>query len=113
MKKAAVIFFFALISAVCAARDPYVGYIYPAGIQAGTTNRFIIGGQKMWHLRGLYFGCDGLRVLNIEKVPSLQPPTGMQRKHLKNWLDGIAKGIRTEPPKPDDPHMSEWRSNVW
>ena len=113
MKKTVLALTAAFISAVCAARDPYVGYIYPSGIQAGTTNRFIVGGQKMWHLRGLHFGCTGLRVLKIERVPSLQPPTGMQRKHLKNWLDGIAKGVKTEPPKPDDPHISEWRSNEW
>ena len=25
--------------------DPYVGYIYPCGIQAGTTNRLLVGGQ--------------------------------------------------------------------
>ena len=95
------------------AADPYAGYIYPAGIQAGTTNRFIIGGQNMWNIQGVHFGHPGLHVLKIEKVPGFSPPTGLQRKHLKNWLDGIAAGHPEEPPKPDDPHLDEWRSNVW
>ena len=106
---------FALASAVFsdAAADPYAGYIYPAGIQAGTTNRFIVGGQKMWRLRGVHFGCRGLKVLDIKSVPRFSPPAGMQRKHLVNWLDGIAKGVKTEPEKPNDPHITEWRSNRW
>ncbi len=97
---------------LCAA-DPYAGYIYPAGIQAGTTNRLIIGGQNLYAVRDVYFSNPGVKVLNIEKVPAFAPPTGAQRKHLKNWLDGIAAGRIDEPPKPKDPHINEWRSNVW
>ena len=44
--------------AVCAcvvpaarAASPHIGYIYPSGIQAGTTNRVIIGGQAMRGVR--------------------------------------------------------------
>ena len=61
----------------------------------------------------MHFSRNGLRVLDIKHVPGFTPPTGMQRRHLTNWLDGIAKGIKDEPPKPDDPHISEWRSNSW
>ena len=93
--------------------DPYAGYIYPSGIQAGTTNRFIIGGQALWNVKQVHFSGTGLHVLKIEKVPGFSPPTGLQRKHLKNWLDGIAAGKPEEPPKPDDPNINEWRSNSW
>ena len=95
------------------AEDPYAGYIYPAGIEAGTTNRFVIGGQALWSVREVLFSNPGLHVLKTEKVPSFAPPTGLQRKHLKKWLDGIAEGNREEPPLPDDPHLDEWRSNSW
>ena len=95
------------------AADPYAGYIYPAGIQAGATNRFIIGGQNLWGVQGIYFDNPGIHVLKIEKVPGFSTPTGLQRKHLKNWLDGIAEGRLEEPQKPNDPHLDEWRSNVW
>ncbi|MBR6586562.1 MAG: hypothetical protein IKK82_04000 [Kiritimatiellae bacterium] len=113
MKRVISIFLLLISGMTVFSADPYAGYIYPSGIQAGTTNRFIVGGQNMWRLRGMHFSRSGLRVLDIKPVPSFTPPTGMQRKHLKNWLDGIAKGVRDEPPKPDDPHISEWRSNSW
>ena len=113
MKRVVLIFLLLLAGMTVAAADPYAGYIYPAGIQVGTTNRFIVGGQNMWRLRGMHFSRNGLRVLDIKHVPGFTPPTGMQRRHLKNWLDGIAKGVKDEPPKPDDPHISEWRSNSW
>lgn len=95
------------------AADPYAGYIYPAGIQAGTTNRFIIGGQNLWGVQGVHFSEAGLHVLKVEKVPGFAPPTGLQRRHLRKWLDGIAEGHLEEPQKPNDPHLDEWRSNIW
>ena len=95
------------------AADPYVGYIYPAGIQAGTTNRLVIGGQNLNRVAGARFSQAGLRVVKIENVPGFNPPTGQQRKHLLKWLDGIAAGHPEEPPLPDDPHLDEWRSNSW
>ena len=113
MKRVVLIFLLLLAGMTVSAADPYAGYIYPAGIQVGTTNRYIVGGQNMWRLRGMHFSRNGLRVLDIKHVPGFTPPTGMQRRHLTNWLDGIAKGIKDEPPKPDDPHISEWRSNSW
>ena len=113
MKRTVALLFLMLAGAGVFAADPYAGYIYPSGIQAGTTNRFIVGGQNMWRLRGMHFGCKGLRVLDIKSVPGFSPPPGLQRQHLKNWLDGIAKGVKEEPAKPEDPHISEWRSNSW
>ena len=65
------------------AADPYAGYIYPAGIQAGTTNRFIVGGQNLWGVRDVAFSQPGLHVLKIERVPGFAPPsqfTGVSRK---------------------------------
>jgi hypothetical protein len=108
----AALFFVSFAAIVCAA-DPFAGYFYPPGIQAGTTNRIIVGGQAIRRLGGIHFDAKGLRVLGIETVPAFSPPAGMQRKHLVKWLDGIAAGDRNEPPRPDDPHLSEWRSNSW
>ncbi len=102
-----------LAAALAAHADPYVGYIYPAGIQAGTTNCFVVGGQNLMPVQGFHFAKGGLKVLKIERVPLSPPPPWMQRKHLVNWLDGIAAGNREEPPLPNDPHINEWRSNSW
>jgi hypothetical protein len=103
-----------LSAAVLAAADPYIAYIYPAGLQAGTTNRFIVGGQNFW---GVFDGAvsgKGVKVLSVEVVPGLSVPgTAGQRQHLKKWLDSIAKGNRAEPPLPNDPHITEWRECAW
>ena len=104
--------FFVLVAHSLFAADPYVGYIYPSGMQAGTTNRLVIGGQNLNRIKGVRFSRGGLKVLKIENVPNFSPPTGGQRKHLKKWLDGIAAGNPEEPPV-DDPHADEWRSNSW
>ena len=107
------LFLLAGASFVCSA-DPYVGYIYPAGIQAGTTNRLIIGGQALNGAQNFHFTKSGLRILKIDRVPNFPPPSGgSQRRHLVKWLDGIAAGNRAEPPIPNDPHLNEWRSNTW
>ena len=58
------LFAFAGTSLVCLA-DPYVGYIYPSSIQAGTTNRLIIGGQALngaqkYHFTKCFIGTDGV-----------------------------------------------------
>ena len=103
----------AMIALTGFAADPYVGYIYPSGIEAGETNSFIIGGQNLNKLRGIHFGGDSLHVVKVEPVPRFSSPPGGQRRHLTKWLDAIAKGNREEPAKPDDPRMSEWRSNSW
>ena len=106
------IFLLAGVSLVCQA-DPYVGYIYPAGIQAGTTNRLIIGGQALGGAQKYHFTKSGIQVLKIELVPGFPPPVWQQRRHLVKWLDGIAAGNRAEPQLPNDSHLDEWRTNPW
>ena len=103
----------ATVLSASAAPDPYIGYIYPAGIQAGATNRLVIGGQNLNRAKGVRFSRKGLRVIKIENVPNFQFPSAPQRKHLMKWLDGIAAGKLEEPALPDDPHLDEWRSNSW
>lgn len=93
--------------------DPYVGCIYPAGVQAGTTNRLVVGGQFFWNIRGAVAGA-GVHVLDCELVPSFPVPTGDQRKYLVKWLDQIAGGDRAQPRLPvENEHYNEWRSNRW
>ena len=104
-----------LTAATALAADPYIAYVYPVAIQAGTTNRLIVGGQNFWG--GQTYATvsgEGVTVLSVTRVPSM-PPTGSggQFKYLKGWLDSIANGVRTKPPLPNDPHISEWRECTW
>lgn len=102
-----------LSALTASAADPYVGYIYPSGLQAGTTNRLIVGGQALRGAKTGHFTGTGVRVLSIERVPRSGPPSGDQRSHLVKWLEGISKGDRTEPKIPENARVSEWRSNAW
>ena len=95
--------------------DPYVGYLYPCGIQVGATNRLVVGGQGLAAVRDAVVSGDGVEVLSIEMVPRFPPAPGPQFRYLAKWLDGIARGDRTAPPLPTSPkaHVDEWRSNRW
>ena len=104
-----------LALAACSVRgaDPYVGYLYPAGLKAGTTNRVVVCGQFFWNIRDFDAG-EGVHVVSWEMVPGFPVPTGDQRRYLVKWLDGIAKGDRTQPRLPvENEHYNEWRSNRW
>ena len=115
MKKA-ILILLAAAGAWAHGADPYVGYIYPCGIQAGTTNRLIVGGQAFpWKGCNAVVSGQGVEVLSVEMVPYFANVPGSQFRYLAKWLDGIAKGDRTAPPIPTDPnaHVDEWRSNRW
>ena len=114
MKKA-ILILLAAAAAYAQGADPYVGYIYPCGIQAGTTNRLVVGGQFLWGVRTGAVSGGGVKIIDVELVPGFPPPTGSQFRYLAKWLDAIAKGDRTEPPLPTDPNarVDEWRSNRW
>lgn len=102
-----------LLALAAVAADPYIAYVYPVALQAGTTNRIVVGGQNhSGQLRASVSG-DGVKVLDVTKVPGMAPPTGVQLKYLKGWLDSIVAGKREEPPLPEDPHISEWRECTW
>ncbi|MBO7687416.1 MAG: hypothetical protein J6V72_13575, partial [Kiritimatiellae bacterium] len=58
--------------------DPYVGYIYPCGIQAGTTNRLVVGGQCLWSTRPGTVSGGGVKILDGELEPGFAPPPGSQ-----------------------------------
>ena len=113
--KRLVILFAASFALAASGADPYAGYIYPAGIQAGTTNRFLVGGQGLKNIKRVYFDNPALTVVDVEPVPNFPfPGNSAQRRHLTKWLDGIAAGKPEEPPRPTDSAViSEWRSNSW
>lgn len=93
--------------------DPYVGYIYPCGLQVGTTNRVIVGGQGLQAVQSVFVSGTGVHVLKIEHVPNFPNPSGPQRRHLTRWLNGIAAGRLAEPPLPPNPQLDEWRKSSW
>ena len=100
------------VSAVQAA-EVNIGYIYPSSVATGTTTRLVIGGQGLKGVQDFLISGGGVRVVKTQFVPNFPNPAGVQRRHLRNWLDRIAAGDRTEPPLPRNAHLDEWRTNRW
>ena len=113
--KKVILILLAVAAAWAYGDDPYVGYIYPCGIQVGMTNRLVVGGQGLGGVRDVVVSGEGVTVLSIEAVPNFPPASGSQFRYLARWLDGIAQGDRAAPPLPTNPkaRVEEWRSNRW
>ena len=96
--------------------DPYVGYAYPSGIQVGTTNRLVIGGQRLWGLSGGWVSGEGVEVVKVERVPNFGVPNGKgQREWLEKWVYGILAGRRKMPSraKVKDADLVGWTRCKW
>jgi len=94
------------------AADPYVGYVYPAALAAGSTNRLVVGGQFFWNEMSAWVSGDGIEVLKVERVPGFPYPGGLQRKYLQQAIEAVERG-EPVPPPPKVPPTEEWRSNAW
>ena len=64
----------ALAVATAPAAGPYVGYIYPSGVQAGTTNRLVIGGQGFWGQIDAGVTGEGVKVIAVDRMALSAPP---------------------------------------
>ena len=107
---------FTLVLQTAWGADPYVGYIYPSGLQAGTTNRLVVGGQGFWGLMEAAVTGEGVHVLHVERMPQSAPPASSQLVWLRKWLDNII--LRDERMRPAYPtnaaaRVGEWTVNAW
>ena len=106
----------ALAVATAPAAGPYVGYIYPSGVQVGTTNRLVIGGQGFWGQLDAGITGEGVKVIAVDRMALSAPPASSQHAWLKKWLDGII--VRNDPTRPALPtnataRVNEWTVNAW
>lgn len=101
------------VSAVSLFAIPYAGYLYPAGVKAGSTVRVLIGGQNIGGISGGIITGKGVRVKRVVSVPHFPLPDGSQRAWIYSWLAGIDKGETAKPPFPDPEKMEGWRKCVW
>ena len=95
--KKVILILLAVAAAWAYGDDPYVGYIYPCGIQAGMTNRLVVGGQGLGGVRDVVVSGEGVTVLSIEAVPNFPPAPGSQFRYLAKWLDAFARPARMRP----------------
>jgi len=100
-----------LLLAGSAVGAPYAGYLYPAGMRAGTRVRVLVGGQQLYGVVGAVVSGRGVRVVKAINVPGFPFPDGRQRKWLQDWLKNLEAGKNERPPLPDN--AEEWRKCVW
>lgn len=93
------------------AADPFVGYVYPCGVQAGSSARLLLGGQNLQGVQGGIVTGEGVNISKITIVPNFPRADSRQRKYLLAWIADIEKGNKAPPPLPDS--TDGWRENAW
>ncbi len=79
-------------------RVPNIGYVYPAGGQAGTTFQVTVGGQFLDGVREIVFSGEGLPEDGIQAkvVRLVKPPTQKQLNDLQEKLTELRDRVREE-----------------
>ena len=113
MKKLFFSFIVCCVASCHVMADPYVGYLYPAGIKAGTTVRVLVGGQALHGITGCTVSGKGVRVKKVVVVPGFPNAAGTQHRYLVKWMKDIESGNPAKPPLPDEMVVNEWRKCSW
>ncbi|MCM8821823.1 MAG: hypothetical protein NC831_03295 [Candidatus Omnitrophica bacterium] len=105
--------------------QPYIGYVYPAGGQAGTTFSVIIGGQNLKGANSVYFSTGGISAKVIDYQGPSGPLNPLQLEELRRKLQEIrdkragkkiSEDTRTETEKlvklPDIPELRDLESKT-
>ena len=66
-----------LLSVIGTLQAAYIGYLYPAGGQAGKTVEILIGGQGIWNPKYAIVTGDGVQTVNCESVRSIPHPSAV------------------------------------
>jgi len=121
MRKSAVqtfaSFLFAAAGATAQAAKPVPGYVYPSGMQVGTSARIVVGGMFMRKVNGAVVSGEGVRVNRVVRVPGFPRATGKtQRPWMTTWFYEVLDGDVTDrdlPPEATDPQTDWHRCDWW
>lgn len=85
-------------------RDPYAGYIYPAGGKQGTSFQATVGGQNLQGTKGTYSTGEGVRAVVVEYV---RPIGKKQLSDVAAHLRVLLKARWTEALRPGQAPSAE------
>ena len=71
-----------------ASREPHIGYLYPAGVQRGTTARIVVGGQYLNGSAEVYVSGKGVRA---KVVRYMRPINNIQREQRYLLMKAMAE----------------------
>lgn len=90
-------------------KQSYIGYVYPAGGQRGTSFEVLVGGQFLAGSRRVYFSGEGLRGQVIEHYRPIRNLSREQRLEIQNrlscsiqtrWKEAYEAGLVSQPSPP-------------
>ena len=104
-----------VFGAIGAWAAPQAAYYYPCGVQAGTTNRIVVGGQGLWGLSGGWVSGEGVEVVSVVKVPGFPTQGGGEGEvaWVSSWLEGVWVGKKSKPLLPSFKALRTWRRCPW
>ena len=86
-----------------------LGYLYPAGAQAGTTVQIVIGGQGLWGYNRLSITGGGVTLVRIQYAPgTFYAGCGEQYVWVREYLNEVANGGHRQPPR-NERNFGVWR----
>lgn len=86
----------------------HIGFLYPAGGQAGKTVEILVGGSSLWGISSARVTGKGVEVLSARSVSGIPHASGTQKKYLHEWLKRIENGDPTPPQKPPEEITRTW-----
>jgi hypothetical protein len=86
----------AIVSVAAAQRNPYIGFVYPAGGQQGTTFQVRLGGQRLEGLEGAIVSGPGVRARLVDYRKRL---SNQDRRFLQEQLKDLRKKQKKAPAK--------------
>jgi hypothetical protein len=77
-------------------KEPYVGYVFPAGGRQGTTFRIVAGGLNLAAVNGVHVTGEGVRATLVRYEGALRRLNGDQRKEFRRRVDEQRRKLREE-----------------
>ena len=99
MKAKVILFLLFAASIGFAARDPYIGFVYPAGGQRGTTFQVTLGGQYIHGTTKILISGEGVTAKIVEYNKKIGPQTQRLLREQREEIQYIKEEKRTEEQK--------------
>jgi hypothetical protein len=95
--------------------EPYIGYLYPAGGQQGTTFLVVAGGQSIRAIKGVVISGSGVRAERVDYLGRFRNVDREQREALEARMKAVGDRrmaeMRGETPEPLEPVQLEPRNS--
>ena len=108
------IFTFVLLSGFFTLTAQHIGFLMPAGGQAGETVEILVGGQSYWGVNAARISGEGVKAEAVEVIPGIPVIGGQQRQFMTSWLRNVSEGKDEIPVRTNDPdELETWRQHKY